>query len=62
MQLPCAGGGKGRPRPLHPRQGVRPASRCPIFAELLAYAARGRGPAPDTPARGVRPLDPRFDA
>ena len=28
---------------------------------LVAYAARGRGPAPDTPARGIRPLEPRFD-
>ena len=29
---------------------------------MFAYAARGRGPAPDTPARGVRPLEPRSDA
>src|SRR5262245_3872433 len=29
---------------------------------LSACAARGWGPAPTTPARGVRPVEPRFDA
>ena len=43
-QVPCAGGGTGRPCPLHPRPGT-------VLGKQLAYAAGGKG--------GPPPLHPR---
>src|SRR6266508_6346610 len=39
VQLPCAGGGKGRPRPLHPRPGALPLGT-PIRCTHLPSAGR----------------------
>ena len=45
MQMPCAGGGKGRPRPLHlPARGVAPGNPDSMHghAKRLAHMPTGR--------------------
>src|SRR5947207_1204069 len=57
MQLPYAGGGKGRPRPLYPRPGAFAPGNPLAFAVQLPYAGGGKGrPRPLHPRPGALPL------
>ena len=64
MRLPCAGGGKGRPRPLHPGDGLRPFEPQFLHSARICSPARRavRAAAPHAPRPGRRPLEPQFDA
>ena len=55
VQMPCAGGGKGRPRPRHPSFVF--VDRCSSPTRRAAKGDR----ALCTPGPGLRPWEPRFD-